>query len=331
MANRFNFTVQRQLPKGFVADVTYLFSLTKDLTYSYDVNAADPRLTYQYKDALNVTVTNPFYNYMTPTTFPGVLRTQKTVSVTQFMRPYPQYGGLTVAGTPGGGSKYHSLETKVQKSFSQGYSLMAAYVYRFQRDRIFFNEISTYLQDWTWQDSAQFRHRISLAGVWELPIGKGRTLLGGAPRYLDALVGGWNVSSIVLWRSGNFVRFGPMVVTGNPVISNPTRERYFDTSVFQRLPAYTPRTNPYQYSGLNGPGYFNMDATLAKDFTITEKSRLQLKMNAFNALNGFTPSEPGTNINSSDFGKQLYQMGVGSESAQATYGRRMQFGLQFIF
>jgi hypothetical protein len=61
-----------------------------------------------------------------------------------------------------------------------------------------------------------------------------------------------------------------------------------------------------------------------KAFRITERIRSELQMQAFNALNGFTPSDPDTNISSVNFGKSVYQL-------SNTYGRRVQLGMRIIF
>ena len=56
------------------------------------------------------------------------------------------------------------------------------------------------------------------------------------------------------------------------------------TSAFSVLPAYTRRTNPWYYSDIRGPKFFNIDGTLTKDFHVTERIRFQLHMDAFNAI-----------------------------------------------
>ena len=71
-SDRINFSVQRQLPQGIVLDVTYYLNFTNQLLGSYYVNQVDPRVTYQYKDAINKSVPNPFYNYLTVEKFPNM-------------------------------------------------------------------------------------------------------------------------------------------------------------------------------------------------------------------------------------------------------------------
>ena len=327
-SDRFNFSVQRQLPEGMVLDVTYFLNLSHFVfDTGRDLNMVDPRIAYQNKDAVNQSVANPFYNILTPEKFPGPLRNAQQVSASSLMKPYPQYGSLSVYdGQPGGGMTYHSLQIKLQKSFSRGYSMIVGYNYHFEQDQRYYDDIATYTQQYTTIDAESPRHRLTAAGTWEIPIGKGRKYMADAHRVVDALIGGWNLTPTMYWRSGRFARFGGMVVNGDPHISNPGPTAWFNTKAFSPLPAYTPRTNPWQYSGITGPGMFNMDTSLVKSFPITEKVRFVLRMDSFNVVNNMTWADPDTSIYSSNFGRSQ-----GNNQFPYTYGRRTQLGLRVEF
>jgi hypothetical protein len=163
-----------------------------------------------------------------------------------------------------------------------------------------------------------------MAGAWDLPFGKGRPFLSGAPRIMDALLGGWSLSPIATWRSGRYLTFGGMSVSGDPRIEDPGPNRWFNTSVFSILPAYTPRSNPWLYSGLTGPGLLNIDASLVKSFSLTERFRFNLRMDSFNVLNSMTWADPSTSVTSSTFGQS-------TNILSNTYGRRTQLGLRLEF
>src|SRR5258708_5308775 len=77
--DRFNISIQRQLPGKVVADVTYFINSGRNAPYAYDVNQIDPRIGYQFKNAINAPVANPFYNLLPPNQEPGPLRTPKTI------------------------------------------------------------------------------------------------------------------------------------------------------------------------------------------------------------------------------------------------------------
>lgn len=165
-SNRVNVSLQRQLPQGFVADVTFYINFTSQLIGMYNVNQVDPRVAYEYKDAINISVPNSFFNYLTVEKFPGPLRYQRNVALTTLMRKYPHYGALNVFdGIRGGDMRYYSLQLRFQKSFSSGYAFMAGYNYAFQRDQVFFNDVASFLQNFTWQDNNRPRHRLTMAGT----------------------------------------------------------------------------------------------------------------------------------------------------------------------
>lgn len=324
-SDRINLSLQRQLPQYIVLDVTYYLNFTSQLVGGYNINQVDPRIAYEQKDATNRAVPNPFYNFSTVDKFPGALRYQPTVALTSLFRQYPQYGNLNVIdGIEGGRSKYQSLQLRLNRRFANGYSVLMGYNYSRQRDEVFFNDISSFTQDFTWQDSDRPRHRLTFAWTWELPVGRGRAFGSAMPRALDYAIGGWDLSGIMTWRSGFFVRFGGMAVNGDPHVDNPTPGRWFNTQAFARLPNFTPRTNPWQYDGLTNPGLFNLDMSIVKRMPITEKYRVELRMDMFNAANNMTWANPNTNVQSSLFG-------VTNNQLAATFGRRAQLGLRVEF
>jgi hypothetical protein len=327
-SDRLNISFQRQLPTGMVADITYFMNFSNfawDL--GRDLNMVDPRIAYQYKAATNVQVANPFYNVLPVTKFPGPLRSQKTVSNSSLMKPYPQYGSINVTeGQPGGNSHYQAIQLKLQKNFSKGYSMLFGYNYHYQNDQRYYDNIATYLQQYSWIPSDASRHRLTYAVTWEVPLGKGRTYMANAPRWVDAVLGGWNITPTGFWRSGRFIRFGGLVVSGDPHIDNPDQTHWFNKSVFSIIPAYTARNNPWQYDGLNGPQQFNMDTSFVKSFRIVERVRFELRADVFNIINNITWNNPDTNVNSANFGRS-----ANNDQLTQTYGRRTQLGLRLQF
>jgi len=325
-SNRLNISIQRQLPQHIVADITYFFNHTSQVNnIDYDINQVDPRIALQYGAATNATIANPFYNISIPNPTPGPLFTQATIPVTQLARPYPAWGDLTVIdGINGGAMRYSSLQIKATKSWSSGYTLLLAYNYHVQTNQTFYDNVSNYTKQWSWEDSGTPRHRLVMSGTWAVPVGKGHAFLPSAPRLLDAVVGGWNLAGVGTWHSGDLLNFPGMLVSGNPSISNPGPNAWFNTSVFSLLPAYTRRTNPWYYSGIRGPHFFNLDASLNKAFSVTERLRFMLHMDAFNALNNMNWNDPNMTVGSSQFGKS-------TDIYPNDFGRRLQLGLRVMF
>ncbi|HSR07864.1 MAG TPA: hypothetical protein VLM42_11990, partial [Bryobacteraceae bacterium] len=263
-----------------------------------------------------------FYNYLTPAQFPGPLRNQRTVSIATLLAPYPQYGNLNQANTPGLLNRYHALQLKVQRQFSNGFSFLAGYNFNREKTSNFFNTDDQYARRLTYLGSNNPRHRLNVSGTYELPFGRGRRLLAHGPAIVNAIFGGWSTTNLFNYNSGTFVRFGPLQVTGDPHVANPTRTQWFNTAAFQILPAFTKRTNPWQYDGLTGPRLVNIDSTLSKMFQVHERVKLEVKAEAYNLTNTFRPADPNVTVTSSTFGQT---------TNQANLGRSMQYTLRLIF
>jgi hypothetical protein len=330
ISDRVNVAVQRQLPWSMVLDVTYYLNHTSQVFQTdYDINQVDPNIGYTYKEQTNAVIDNPFYNILTVEKFPGQLRYQPQVGVTQLARPYPQYGSINVVdGADGGSMKYQALQLKLTKAYSQGLSLLAGYSYHLEKDQRFYNDIANYKREFSWFDANgrnSFRHRLTVSASWDLPIGKGQRLMSGASRLVDSIVGGWKFSPTMSWNSGILLPFGGMLYDGtDPKVSNPTIDHWFNTDAFTRLPDYTPRTNPTSFAGLRGPQFINWDAQVSKKVNITERVAGKFEVAAFNMFNNLRWDPPNMNVSSSNFGAITNQ-------AYLSYGRRLQLGVRVEF
>jgi hypothetical protein len=326
-SNRFNFSLQRQLPLGIRAELVYYLNRSNAVE-NRNINQVDPRIAYTYKASTNVQVANPIYGILPANQCPGTLCKQATVSLTQAMVPYPQYGTLTMTDYDAdGGSRYEQAAIKFQKSYSHGITFVGGYSYLYSYNFSYYDDIATYLMQHTWRAATSPRNRVTFAANWELPLGHNRAFLKAAPRAVDAIIGGWNMSPMLSWRSGNYLSFGGLVASGDPHISNPGPTSWFDTSVFARLPAYTPRTNPVTYAGMTGPGFFKLDLSLVKSFRITEKLSSELRVDMLNAPNSMTWNDPSTSVTSTFFGKSSGQLLLDNIGI----GRQTQFGFRVRF
>ena len=188
--DRLNLNFQRQLPGEIVASATYFLNVGNQHYTRLNLNSVDPNLRVQQQNAINVNVPNPFYNYLTPELIPGALRNQSTVSLASLLTPYPHSSGLYEVGTQGARERYHSLEFKAQRAFTKGWNFLFAYVYIREKTDRFFNELDEYNNNLSYLNSNQPRHRVTAAGSWEIPLGKGRTYLNDLPGVAEAIVGG---------------------------------------------------------------------------------------------------------------------------------------------
>ncbi|MCC6859303.1 MAG: carboxypeptidase regulatory-like domain-containing protein, partial [Bryobacterales bacterium] len=321
--DRWNFSIQRQLPGQIHFDGTFFMNFGHNLPYTKQFNLTDPNLSYTHKAALNATVPNPFYQILPADKFPGTLRNQRTVTVGSLLGPYPHYGSIAQQYTDGGKNRYKAVQLRVQKAFSAGYSFLMAYNYNREKNYEFFNSDDQYLDRFTYIPGTWPRHRVSAAGSYDFPFGKGRPYLNNLHPVLNAIVGGWQTSHLLMMSSGNNLRFGAMLTDGSsPKLDDRSPQRMFDTSKFKQLPPYTRRENPWSYPGVNGHKMWNLDSTLTKTFPIKERYNLEFRFEMYNSPNGFVWSDPNMTVTSTLFGRS---------TNQANRGRECQYSLRLLF
>ncbi|MBM3726778.1 MAG: carboxypeptidase regulatory-like domain-containing protein [Acidobacteria bacterium] len=322
--DRFNISVQRQLPWKVLADITFFMNIGRSAPYTYDLNQVDPRIGFRVQNAVTAAVANPFFG-LAADKFPGQLRTQRNVAVSQLLRPYPQYETLNETLRGGRGNRYRSLQMQFQRPFVNGFNFVVGYNYNRERNQELYDNVDFFTNSLTWQPATNARHRLTGAGIYEIPVGRGRKLMAGANPVVDGILGGWSVSALWTFNTGIFLRFPGMLVSGDPSLDSPSRDRWFDTSKFQRLPAFTRRDNPLQYSNIVGPKYLNTDFTLAKTFSLSERLKFELRMEAYNLTNSFTGADPATDVNNpATFGRIVAQRG-------GIFGRQLQYSGRFVW
>lgn len=330
--DRFNVSYQKMLPGAIVADATFFMNFGHRILgpsmwggeYSINRNMVDPNLVYTHKALVDARVDNPFFNVLPLDKFPGNLRTQQQVTVRQLLRPYPQYGDLNERLTPDRYNRYYAFQLKVERSFRNGLSMMLGYNYNREYRAEWFNDIDQYANKYSLFDTRDPRHNIRMAGTYELPFGRGRQYLANMSRIADAFIGGWRTSHIFMFNNGAMITFGALQASGDPKISNPGPDKWFDTSKFALLPAYTPRTNPWYYEGVRGPGFGQLDSTISKDFRVTEKHKFEVRLEMYNTTNHFIANGPVTGVTSSQFGRSNWIY-------PGNYGREVQYTLRYLF
>ena len=295
-----NFGIQHELGKGMILQADYVGTRGVDLPTTLNINLPPPG--------------------------PGAV---------QARRPYPQFGTI-VYNTQGGSAIYHSLQTKLQKRYASGLWYLAAYT--------FSKSISTGEAPATGGNGAFERalssfdipHVFSFSGGYALPFGKGKRFLSGAGGFTEALLGGWQLQTLLSFRSG--VPYTPTISrdvanTGvgsqRPVRLGSCRStgslsQYFDVSAF-----VVPANFTYGNSGANicrSDYQGEVDLSLFKQFALTETSRLQFRAEAFNLNNSAYFNAPGSG------GNATVDTAAGPRvTSTSNRPRQIQFALKFTF
>jgi hypothetical protein len=187
-------------------------------------------------------------------------------------------------------------------------------------------------------------HLVSGNWVAELPLGKGKTLLGGANRVVNGAVGNWQFSGLVRWTSGlpfsvisgagwgtDWDEQSNMVQTGP--IQTGTHIDHGQAQVFANpAQALNNMRNPYpgeagQRNNFRGDGYFGADARLSKAWKTNERNSIRFAWEVFNLSNSVRfDVNPLTSLQNMTTSGEF-----GVYDATLTKPRVQQFSLRYLF
>jgi len=310
-----NFTLQRELPWGFTAQAGYVATRSTRALGLVDINAGQ---------------------------IIGAGEEGRSL--------YSKYGrtAATIMLQPVGTAHYDSLQAQLQRRFSAGLSLTVNYT---------LGKAVTPLENSDWMPETQAlsymtrnyalasndrTHNLAITNVWQLPFGKGKQYLSDKGA-LSAILGGWQINNMVSVMSGP-----PFTVYGDDVSLNlPGTYQYGDqvkpaVTKLGGLGASTPYYDPSAFadvtaarfgnagrSTLRGPGLFNWDFGLFREFSFTERLKMQFRMEAFNFTNTPHLDVPdGWIPDGSDF---MTINGTASLAREGIDERQFRFGLRFVF
>jgi hypothetical protein len=311
---QYSFGLQRQVWGGILLDASYVGSYTthETLTSTYNLDALPYSMFQQcYTDnsLCDRTVNNPFYGVVPATTSLG---SGKTIAAKSLMAPYPLFNsGVSIASNPWAHYRYDSLQLKAVKRFtgdrSKGGALTLVFGYSFSKNFQDANFLNVYdakpVHELVSYDKPQ---NVSLSGVWDLPVGRGRHFLSGAGRAVDSAIGGWSMHYVFTYRSGNPIGgIDAMNYCGTLLVADQTKGQWFnnDPSCYKNRQNYTLRNVPDRYAWLRQMDNTNVNLALAKTFTPTERVRFSLRGEAFNLMNHPLYGAPSTSITSATFGQ----------------------------
>jgi len=144
-------------------------------------------------------------------------------------------------------------------------------------------------------------------------------------RWLRPALGGWQVSAIFTAQTGSAFTLSqssslpasrPDYIGGSPILSNyRTTLQYLNVAAFARVPIIaasggTARPGNIGNGAIRGPGLWNIDFSLAKNFKLTERAQLQIRTDMFDALNHTNYSGLITAITNPRFGQLTSTLGA---------------------
>lgn len=334
---QWNLTVQHEPWNNWLLEVAWVANHgVRLLGNSRNLNLVSDADFARGASVLAQPVANPFRGVITSGPLSG-----PTITTFQSLRTFPQFTGVTGGYSFLDNSIYHALAVKVEKRFSQGFSLLFAYAKsKMIDDGTNSGQVRpgaafvTTPQNWNnlraeRSKSAQdVPQRAVLSALWELPFGK-----TGNP-LMRNLIGGWQLNAIQTIESGTPISLSAVVAGGgnrpNVVpgatakLDNPTLARWFNTQAFSNPAGYTYGNVSRTLPDIHSDSLYNLDLSLFKNFRYRERWRLQFRAEAFNLTNTPTFDTPGRAINAATFG-------VVTATAFNPKPREVQLALRLLF
>jgi hypothetical protein len=280
-----------------------------------------------------------------------------TLPLVNLLRPYPQFDG-DFEGLPllEASSWYNSMQIRFQKRTTHHVSFEGSYTLSKYTDdsSVGANAFVGTLNAGNPQqlDNLRAEHgisandtpqRLAAAVVVELPLGRKQWIGGNMNRGLDAVVGGWEVATLITEQSGqplaipmansrltdgnqrpNVLCGGGMGISNDQAAINQTP--VLNINCFADPGDQMPGNAPRYFSGLRTNGIHNFDLNLHKEFVPKEGMTAEVRAEFFNFFNHPRFAPPNTS-----FAPGNPEFGVISSTAIGYFPRRLQFGFRFQF
>jgi hypothetical protein len=334
---QFSAGFQVQVPGNLVVDASYSGSRGTGLAVG---NVNINQLTtadMQRGGALQQSVPNPFFGQFTS----GILASANT-TVGQLLRPYPHFNSITVRNPTVGNSTYHSAQVKVERRMANGLTFLASYMISKLIDDVATPQNNYYLKGERSVSEIDRPQRLVISGLYELPFGPGKAFTGGSSRVVRKIIEAWQLNWISTFMSGQ-----PMAVTSNvnttgslgggqrpdstgisPELEGANRsrlDRYFDTAQFRAPAPFTFGNLSRRLPDVRGPGLHNWDVSVIKNVLLTERVRVQIRAEAFNAINLPAFDNPATSFGASTFGR------ISAVQNRANPARQIMLGMKLLW
>ncbi len=271
-------------------------------------------------------------------------------TVLQALRPYPQFAYIFNNFDNTGSSFYNALQVQLEKRFTSGLSFLVSY----NLSRMMSNTNSGFTSfganslnrnnqkaEWSLDNNDQ-THMISIAGTYELPIGRGKALLNNKG-VASAVLGGWQISPILTYQSGSPLwsgTGGSVAVPGDPLgngcsncnranVVSGVQQEFSYGNVYKGLPVLNAAafTNPGLWVlgtaprvlSIRNPWYLNENVSLAKKFPLGERVRAELRISYFNVLNRVVFGGPDLTLTDPNFGLVINSQANTQRQGQAQF------------
>ncbi|HVR26500.1 MAG TPA: TonB-dependent receptor [Candidatus Polarisedimenticolia bacterium] len=371
-----NATVQRQLSSTTTVNIGYVGNKGTHIFAgdgpTYNVN--EPRVGGgtvvggAFIPTVPLNYRRPFFNNFTYAGFPDPTNTAALVPGAPNQAP----GVLQCCSTDqnnylgnDASSKYNAFQVELEKRFSHGLQVLSHYTFAhaYKYDNTYYIDDPRVAYG---PDDEVRNHMWVNNVVYQLPFGRGQMFGNNSRKAEDLVIGGWQISGTTTWGSGlpwtpSFGECGLETdISGTICRPNKGTESFHTGAgsfnpITHQVPFFTPLPSilgvtsgsPFTDPGVGnignvgvfsyrGPRVFYADASILKNFGITERLKLQFRMDAFNVFNhpvlGFTNNQTGTG-NCIDCSKNgaITDIEHDASPGSATGMRQLEFALKLMF
>ncbi len=348
-----NFSIQQELPYHFTADVAYVGNHGVDMGSSQNINAS-----HLIAPSSTSAVENSYLPY-----FPH------TGTVSQYFVPVSSmYNGLQVKI-----DRRFTSGLSITSSFSWQKGM--AYYNGGDDDGFYgFYLNGQYHRNWGLNDFNRTVEFVQ-SYVYQLPFGQGKRFLNSGPRGLNKIIGGWQIEGILTVMTGlpftvtysstylNLAQggtntpeqVGPATILYGINTASNGGSPWFNTSAFapppcqsatpsaacptgaaDQAPGAAQQVGNVGRNSMIGPGFFNLNAALAKTTQFGERVAMQLRLETVNTTNTPQFANPNASCctaNNANFGYVTSTLSSGSGSVNAGTGapRSIQLAVKFTF
>jgi hypothetical protein len=340
----FSSDFQYEITNGMVLEVGYTGTQGRKLLFGTGQQANQLHPDYlAMGSALDRQVANPFFGVIQTGALSG-----STVPQHRLLRPHPQFLGVNVSGeTPGASSSFNALVARFHWRASASLNLLSTYQWSKAIDN------ASEWQGWEVSDTLRDYYNLEVDRsisahdipqsfvntlVYELPVGKGRKFGSDMHPIANAVIGGWQVSTIVRFSSGlplsftapnTLSNYGYQVQRPNvtdlnaAAVDNPTPDRWFNTTAFSQPGQYEIGNAPRWVPNIRFGPTRHADLAILKNFRWGESLKAQLRGEMFNVTNTPQFGRANTTFGSGEFGRVTSTTNVGPRNIQL--GLRIQF------
>jgi hypothetical protein len=244
------------------------------------------------------------------------------------LRPYPNWGRI-LSSENQGFANYQALQTELNKSMGHGLLFQASHTWAKNLSNVGGDGPTAFSPEVIYGTpvadrynlalnrgnvAGTRRNRVLVSAIYQLPFGKGRAFLKNMNPIGNAVLGGWELSTVTLWQTGPFLTpiTSPSFDTanlnlvyrgailrpdriGNGNIANPTPDQYFDINAFNPLPG-PGRIGNSGVGILEGPGTTAVTAGMSKTFAVRERAKLRFEATFTNLPNHPNFAPPSVDV-----------------------------------